>query len=287
MRNWFIVPVAVFLMAHSLSADPLERETKTIEADGASRLVVHAEFGAGSFFIRPKSMDAAAILVVEYSPDFVRHSVEYKKRGDTGYLDIESDHRGGNWDWNDDNDLENEWRLTLSDKYPMELEIEIGACESEFDFGGIPITDFSLEIGAASGLIEFSAPNPERIVNRDIDIGAASLEIRDLGNANFERLSLSCGAAAVELSFDGNFKGESTIDLDVGIGAVELSLPRNVAVRIETDDNGWFSSVDFDDLDVHRVRRGIYETDGFKDATDRIIIRLDIGMGSVDLLAGR
>ena len=60
-----------------------------------------------------------------------------------------------------------------------------------------------------------------------------------------------------------------------------------LSVRIETHDNGWFSSIDFDELDVHRVRRGIYETDGFKDATDRITIRLDIGMGSVDLLAGR
>jgi len=278
------ISISIFLLlAVSLQAQEIKRETKTIKAEGVERLVVEVEFGAGQFLIRPRAMDEAAILSIEYTPEYVRYDADYSVRGKTGFLYLESDHRN---DWHD-GDSENEWRLSLSTKYPTEIDLEIGACEAEFDFGGIPITDFQLDMGAVSGIIDFSEPNPERIKDMDIDIGASSLEIMNLANANFEHLSLSLGAASAEIDLSGEFKGESTIDIDVGVGSVELFLPRGLAVRIETDDNSWFSSVDFDDLDVDRIRSGVYESPDFDDASNRITIRIDVGMGSVDLYAGR
>jgi len=282
LRTFAIGMIATIAISHSVIADPVKRAKETIGLDGATRLVLEADFGAGEFLIQPRSMEEAAIIEIEYTPKSVRYDVEFYKRGETGYLELESNHRR-HWD----DDSENNWRVELSDRYPMAIDFDIGACEAKFDFGGIPITELVLDIGASSGVIEFSKPNPERIDVIDIDVGASSLELRNFGNANFERFNFSIGAASAELDLEGAFSGESIIDLDVGVGSLDVIVPEGIAVRLEVDDDGWFSSIDFDDLDLERVRRDIYESPNFESAGNRVIIRLDIGMGSVDFYRRR
>jgi len=131
---------------------------------------------------------------VTYTPRWVTYDIDYRKRGGTGHLFLESNLRRNR----SHDDSENEWELTLSTRYPMLLDLEVGACEAEFDLGGLPIRELSLEIGAASGRIDFSKPNPERLTEITIEVGASSLEIYNLGNANFEE-SLKAGLPPVSL----------------------------------------------------------------------------------------
>lgn len=272
----------ILTLAGSLAmAGEIEKATEKIEAQDARSLYIECEFGAGELLIRPASIDEAAILNVSYEPDKVAYDVSYRVRDGVGELYLESDLRKrGNVD-----NLENSWELTLTDKLPTELHFEIGACDAEIDLGGVPLTELKMDIGAASGLVEFLKPNPERLREISIDVGASSIEFNKLGNANFEYLSVDCGAASLDVDFRGELHGESVADFDIGMGSADIVVPEGYAVRIETDDSGWFSSVDFDDLDVHKVSSGIWETAGFEDAEDRLTIRLDVGMGSVDIRA--
>ncbi|MEE8575858.1 MAG: LiaF domain-containing protein [candidate division Zixibacteria bacterium] len=273
------VLLLTFAMFSTVLADRIEETTTKVGPDGAKSILVECDFGAGELTIIPKKMSDVAVLDVTYEPRKVDYDVSYEVRRDVGHLSLESElvrHR-------DIEDLENDWELTLSTEYPTELNLEVGACEADIDLGGIPLTDLSIEIGAADGRLEWSKPNPERLKNLSIEVGAASLVVSQLGNANFEYMTLECGAASCELDFRGDYHGESVVDIEVGLGSIEIVVPRGLAIRIESDDNSWFSSIDFDDLDLGRGRRGRYESDDFETATDRLVLILQVGMGSIDI----
>jgi hypothetical protein len=282
MRLGRTILIGFFLLVFTASlslAGRLEQVSKTVDAQGVDKINVSVDFGVGKLTIHPDDIKEAALLDVNYDPKKFDFEIDYTKRGNTGYLDLEST-TGKRLRRNLETD-DNEWDLTLSNRYPGEMEFDLGACEADIDLGGIPIKDLSLEIGAASGLIDFSKPNPERLRELVFDIGASSLEVKNLGNANFEYLKVSCGAASCDLDLRGDYKGEADFKLEVGVGSVDVILPRGVAVSIETDD-GLFSSVDFHNVEVEEVDDDYYETPGFDDARDRIYITVDVGLGSVD-----
>lgn len=270
----------VFSMA---VADTTREVSEVIEADGIEQLDVTLDFGAGSLFVRSGDIDDAAEIDVYYTPKWVDYDIDFKKKGNTGHLRLGSEllrsHKSSD-------EMENEWRLTLSRKLTTTLDLDFGACEAELDLGGIPLVELTMDIGAASAMIEFSEPNPIRMKELNIDVGASSLELDDLANANADYIKCAAGAASCELDFRGDFKGETELDIDVGVGGVDIILPLGLAVRVEGDD-GWFSTIDFHGLDLRERRGDVWESDDFDDAEDRIIITCDVGMGSIDITAKR
>ena len=271
----FIMAAILFTPAF---AQRFETETNTIDAEGAKRISVDCEFGAGSLTIGTEDMADAAKLTVNYDPRRFDYDIDYRKRGDVGRLDLESHLRKHR----DIDDSKNDWNLVLSTRYPTELDFEVGAAEAEIDLGGLRLTGISLEMGAAKGTIDFSKPNPERMREMTIEIGASSLDLLNLGNANFDYLDFSSGAASTTLDFRGGLHGDVDVSLDIGIGSADVILPKGMAVRVRGDD-GFFSSIDFHGGDLERARRGVKETANFAEASDRLTIDLDVAMGSVDI----
>jgi len=265
-----------------LYADDPKREQFTVDASGASKLIIDCDFAAGSVTIQPKDMAQVVTADVYYTPQSVRYEHSYENKNGTGYLLLESTHRNRNGNYDSD-ETENEWDVTLSEKYPMELNMEMGACEANFDLGGLPITALDMEFGAVSGVIDFSRPNPQRMEDLVINAGATSLDLRNIGNANFQRMRYEGGASSVELDLRGTYTGESEIDISVGMGSADIFLPADVAVRIESDRDNWFSSVDFYNEDLEKAGRDAYQSPGFDTAKNRIVMRIDVGMGSVDV----
>jgi hypothetical protein len=274
---------ALLLTAGGLAAQETEDTTEVISAEGAEALEVNIDFTAGTLDISPLDSDDAARLDVYYTPRYVRYSVDYTKRGTTGRLLLESERRGRR---HHDEDVKNEWNLGLSTKYPMELDLDVGACEAYIDLGGLRLTDLSMDIGAASGTIDFSKPNPERLREMTLDIGASSVEIYNLGGANADRISCDVGAGSVELDFRDGVKGECELNLDVGVGSADIVVPKDMAIRLEGD-NGWFSDIDFHGIKLREVDDGVWETPDFDEATDRLIIEASVAMGSIDVKGRR
>ncbi len=269
----------ILVLTFSVSAGKMEHLSEKIDAEGAEKVEVSIEFGAGEIIISSDDMAEVATVDVDYDPRRIECEIDYNVRRGTGHLYLESIIRRKR---NIDTE-KNLWEVVLSNRYPMVLEIEAGACDAEMDLGGIPITELSIEIGAAVGEVDFSRPNPRRMVDFDVDAGAASLEFRNLGNANFEQFNFDGGAGSFDLDFRGKYTGESEISIDIGLGSAEIILPKGIPVRVETGEPGWFSSVDFHNDDLDEVRDGIYESDDFDEADIRITLELDVGLGSVDI----
>ena len=278
-----LIALLVCLVGSAVMAGPTEKANRVVALDGAERISIECQFGAGRFTVVPADMEEVAKVDITYEPDRVSYDVTYDVRSRTGHLFMASEYEESV----DHDDIDNEWDVTLSTRYPTELFVEMGACDAALDLGGIPLEEASIEVGAASGVIDFSRRNPRRMKEISIEIGASSVELQHLGNANFDYLDFQGGVASCELDFTGDFEGESTARIEVGLGSADIVIPEGLAVRLETDDSGWFSSVDFDELDLDKVSRGVYESAGFDKAKNRLILILDVGMGSVDIYYGR
>ncbi len=270
----------VMLLSWSVKAQRIENVTEKIDAQGIDRLDIDCEFGLGELVIHPESIKEAAILDISYNPRKIDYNVEYTKKNNIGFLVLESVNlRKRN---NDGDKIDNTWDLTLSTQYASEMTFKLGACEADIDLGGIPLTALTLKVGAASGIIEFTKVNPVRMRELVLEIGASSMEVERLGNANFDNLKVSCGAASCDLDLRGDYKGESEIAIDVGVGSVDLVLPRGVAVDIEADE-GMFSSIEFHHEDLEEIDDDHYQSPGFDKAEDRIYLSLEVGIGSIDI----
>ncbi|UCD62923.1 MAG: hypothetical protein JSW34_09185 [Candidatus Zixiibacteriota bacterium] len=276
-----IVPGAllVLLISGAALARGMEDVKETVDIQGASEVVVRCDLGAGEFSIVPRDMAEAAVIDISYDPDRIEYHVNSEVRRDRCYVELESEHRRSH----DIDTEDNVWDVALSTRYPVSLEMDMGACDAEFELGGLRLKELALDIGAASGKLTFSKPNPIRASEIDIDAGASSLETELLGNANFDYFNFDGGVGSFDLDFRGEYDGESEVSIDIGLGSVDIILPSDLPVRIETDGTNWLSSVDLHNDDLDRVDDDVYESEDFERATTRMTIKLSVGLGSVDI----
>ncbi len=278
-RSMILSGILVFLLAGLAIAGRMERKQQTIEPGDIDKVVIHCELGAGQFTITPVDMKNLADIDIEYDSRRVDVSVDYAIKHSTGYLDLESD----GLERSDIDTDDNIWDVKLSNKYPTRVEMEIGACDADFDLGGIPIEELSLDVGAASGKIEFSKRNPIRMRELDVDAGASSLDMKSIGNANFSEMKFDGGVGSFDLDFRGKYEGESLIDVEIGLGSADIILPRGVPIQIETQGSNWLSSVDMHGGDLDEIDDDLYESKDYAHAKDRITLRLKVGLGSADI----
>jgi hypothetical protein len=273
-----LIGALILIAAVAVTAAKIVHKTETVSAEGAKRLMVSCSFGAGKLTVSPEDLADAARLEVAYEPEKVDYRVEYEVKDGTGYLEMKS-HL--NHHLNID-DTDNEWNAAFSTRYPMELKMEVGACEANIDLGGLKLDDLNLEIGAASGEIDFSRENQGRCRFMRCEAGASSLKIKNLGNAGFEDFKFTGGVGSFDIDFRGKYQGESTAKMEIGLGSGDITLPKGLPIRIEADEN-WFSSIDLHGEDVNEVHKGVYESDDFDSAKDRLVLKIEVGLGSVDL----
>lgn len=283
LKIGIILTMGWLLLVSQAAADRAERAEVILDEDGIEELDIEIDFAAGTIEIVPEDMDEAAKLEVFYSPRYVDYETDLTVRNGRGRILMESDIRRHNWN---DDDFENEWTIALSTKYPTSLDLDIGACEARFDLSGIPLVDLQIDVGAADLEIEFDEPNPERLRELNVDCGASSLTIIGLANARAEMMDFDIGAGSCEIDLRGKIEGEVEIDIDVGVGSMEVTISRGVAVMVRGDDD-WFSTLDFHGMRLDEIRDGLWVSDNFDDAEDRLVFTVDVAMGSVDIYARR
>jgi hypothetical protein len=139
--KWALLSVLIFTLTPvSLWAQETEEVSEVVTADGCKSFEVQIDFSAGVLEVRPSDISEFLKLDVVYTPRSVRYSVEKTERPDGCDVFLASERRKS---WSDENS-DNEWTLQLSRKYPMALDMEIGACETRMDLGGIPLSSTSL-----------------------------------------------------------------------------------------------------------------------------------------------
>lgn len=168
--------------------------------------------------------------------------------------------------------------IGLGPEVPLNLDLEFGAGRANIELGGMMLQELSLSTGASETRVSFSEPNKIAAGRVAIEAGAADLEVIGLGNARARSISFQGGVGATVLDFGGQWDGDITADVDMGVGSLTLKLPRNQGVRVVRE--SFLSSFDAPGME----RSGdSYYSGNWRTAEHQLTIDVSTALGSVDI----
>lgn len=131
-------------------------------------------------------------------------------------------------------DLKNEWDLKLGSQ-PMDLTIEAGAYQGEFEFGGLALTSLTVKDGAADVTLSFSQLNEANMSVFSYTTGASNVKMNGLANANFSLFDFSSGAGDYTLDFSGDLQRDASVKIQTGLSNLIIIVPEgvNAVVTVE------------------------------------------------------
>lgn len=262
-------------------------ERKDIPYNGEKELDVDIEFGLGKLELRSNHGKRHILnYEIQYSRDYFRPRIDYKRVGDRGKLMLVSTHKEREGFWghmkkSDAGKMENNyWKTAFIRSVPTTFDIEMGLGKGQLDFTDIQVSDLSLECGMSDVVIEFNERNARSIRYLVIETGLGNVEAYGLGNANTERFDIECGLGSTTLRFDGKLQNNIKGKVTVGLGSVNLQIPDNVGVQFEAE-SSFLSSIDFSGF--RQIDENLYRSRNWRDASRRMYFIIEIGLGSVDI----
>ena len=132
-------------------------------------------------------------------------------------------------------DVVNEWDLALSTLLPLNLTIEGGASENDFNLTGLQLTNLKIVQGASKTHLHFDAPNSVAMDEFSFTTGASSATLSGLGNANFNTMDFSAGAGDYTLDFTGTLTHDASVDIKATISNITIIIPAGMKAVIIND----------------------------------------------------
>jgi hypothetical protein len=214
----------------TLSAGPLQTESRLIELDGAESAHIDVRMGAGRLRIEDGSQALMEGAFTYNIPEW-RPEIAFSVDGKTGQLVIQQPagidilpQRGvSQYDWN----------LRLNKQVPISMKVDLGVGEAQLYLGELRLSDLSVSTGAGNTIIDLSG-DWQNDLNIEINGGVGQIDLRLPSRAGI-KLETS-GMAVVEaegLTRQGNVYtnpsyGQSQSNLlitfQAGLGALNIDL---------------------------------------------------------------
>jgi hypothetical protein len=263
--------ITINLPVHDITAGPTRVGEIDIPEPDAKEADLAIDFGVGELRLRPGAENRLVTGTATYNVDDLAPSVESdgsKVRLEAGNLEIK-----GIPNFSDD--IKNEWDFKLGDM-SMNLEINAGAYEGDFELGGLALKSLQVGDGAANVRVRFSDPNPVEMDTLRYITGASTVELIGLANANFSSMIFRSGAGEYTLDFSGDLQRDAVVTIESGISQVKIIVPEGTSARVEFQ--GGLTNVNASG--DWENRGGSYEMEG---DGPTIIINVDMGAGNLDL----
>jgi hypothetical protein len=213
-----------------------KRETKALEIGEAKSLKADIKFGLGKLKIGVGAGDKLCLGDFSYDDRWITPEVEYKEAEGVGKLTVS--HKGDPLDWISialteiSKDII-KWDLRFTDQIPIDLTLNMGANDCDVDLTSLKISALEMNIGATDMDLWFNEPNEIELKSIKVRAGAADLVMKGLGNANMDAFEFQGGAGDFKLDFSGDLKGEVKTKFSMGVGKLDLQVPKSLGVRIK------------------------------------------------------
>ncbi len=267
------VLAAVGMLHAPIAAQSMRTVTTSRQITSRDEVRVSVAYGAGRFTVRSLDDGLLYRMNLTYDEDIYEPVAEFS--GNRLVLGVDS-RRGG---VRLRGHREGELALELGRGVPMRLDLDFGAVQADIDLGGLQLTALELTTGASESTIDVSSPNRARIGTARFEVGAAEFTARRLGNLNADRIEVDAGVGSITLGLDGSWQRDARVSIDMGLGALELRVPRGLGLQIRKD--SFLTSLDSEGL----VKRGdTYESLDWAEAQRKVTVDLDAAFGSVKVV---
>jgi hypothetical protein len=194
-------------------------------ADASQAVNLSLAFGVGTLKVHPGASKLVSGTAQYNVPDF-KPAVTVNGAS----VRIEQ----GNWHMTgipDLTNIKNEWNLSLGSQ-PLNLNIEAGGYQAEFELGGLALTNLTVKDGASDVKMNFASPNLAAMSLLSYETGASKVSLTSLGNANFTDLTFKSGAGNYTLDFTGALKRDGSVNIETGISNMTLVIPAGLPVQL-------------------------------------------------------
>jgi uncharacterized protein DUF2154 len=130
----------------------LHKESKSVDVGNAKSVHTTLKIGAGKLNV---SGGADKLMEGEFSYNVAawKPKVNYDVTGNTGELSVQ---QGGGGKGVSFGNARNEWDVRLSDEVPTDLDVQMGAGESELDMDSLSLDGLSLKMGAGKTTVDLT-----------------------------------------------------------------------------------------------------------------------------------
>lgn len=208
--------------------DPEVTDEISVSVPDAEEVSLRLSFGAGDMKLAP-----GAKKLVEGTATYNYSEFKPVVEEDEGNVRI----RMGDEEFNgfpSFKDLKNEWDFKLGDG-PMDLTIESGAYDGDFELGGLSLENLTVRDGAANVELAFSEPNQVEMSTFRYETGASDVKMSGLANANFSIFDFSGGAGDYTFDFSGDLQRDATVKIASGFSNIIISVPEEVNAVVTVD----------------------------------------------------
>ena len=232
-----IIALAAIVAACDEPRDVM-RDSQTVALGGATRAEVGLHMNAGELRVRGAEQEALLEASFEYSRERDRPVVDYRRFGDKGTLQVRRSRRNsipfGR--------VRNRWDFNLSKAVPLDLDIDLGAGQSDIDLRGLKLQRVEIDMGVGEMTLDLQGPH-QKSFNVKIDGGVGSGKIY----LPFEvgvRVKVDGGLGSIDThgltKQGGSYVNEAyeksavviEVEVDAGIGSLDLRVES--AGRIKT-----------------------------------------------------
>ncbi len=203
-------------------------ETRTVALEGATRAEVGLHMNAGELKVRGADQAALLEAAFEYNRDRYRPEVDYRRFGDKGVLQVRHSRRHGI----PFGRVRNRWDLNLSKAVPLDLDIDLGAGQSNIDLRGLKLQRVEIDMGVGEMTLDLQGPYEQSFgVKIDGGVGSGKITLPSevgvrvkvdggIGSINVHGLTKQGGAYVNEAY--GRSAITIEVDIDAGIGSLDL-----------------------------------------------------------------
>ena len=233
LRTLLAPVVPAVMLAAALATAGGAQELRTVESSRQLRdtlpLTVSVTYGAGRVSLRPTSEPLLYAASLRYDPERAAPRMAYDSSRRTLELGIKGSRDVRVSNVRDAGSLD----VRLSERVPMDLQLALGAVESDLDLGGLSLSSVELNVGASEARVRFGAPNRRLMRRLEINAGAGDLRVGALANAAAPEIALNAGVGSTVLDFSGVWTQDVALEASFAMGGLTLRVPRGVGVRVE------------------------------------------------------
>ncbi|MBT8403109.1 MAG: cell wall-active antibiotics response protein, partial [Gemmatimonadetes bacterium] len=270
-----IAVVAAFASTASATAGQDWRtETVSRQFVGQERLAVDLRHAVGTLRVRPANTRTLFSMNLAYDADVFRAVTDFD--GDRVTLGLEGRDRdlrikkGGRTP---------EMDVRLSPTVALNLSLDFGAGRADVDLGGLRLSGLDIETAASETRLDVSQPNREILRSASVAVGAAQFTAERIGNLNAERLSVDAGVGHVVLSLEGSWQRDLDIEVEMGVGAIEIRVPRDLGLKLVKE--SFLTALDAPEME--RDGDAWYSPD-WTSAERRITIDVEAAFGAIEVV---
>ncbi|MBI4546357.1 MAG: hypothetical protein HY707_00130 [Ignavibacteriae bacterium] len=259
---------------------------KKIPLTNEEELKVTVDAGFGKLFVargEPRVL-LEANVDTDNETDLTEY-IEYDIRDRIGYLSLSTDeeevHSHKKKKKYSFDIKSSSWTMQFTDAVPISFDIELGLGKGDLDLTGLNVKDLNLSAGASSVLLKFDQPNKSVIEELTIASGLSRFRAEGLCNANFNRLRFEGGVGDYSLDFGGSLKREVDVDIEVGLGSLTITIPKQIGTRVMYN-KSFISHITLD-RDFSEEEEDNYYSSNYYSSKGRINMHIEAGLGSVKI----